>query len=126
MWPNPQFPAGLVTFIGKILNGKLPRMCIVKKKIMQKAIKSLTQICHKRTKRFFFYQQISINDFHFSSILKDNIVYCIFFWNRSGVWIRVYPYNETFNETYIFQNFLTHLAVYIRVCNYLLSIFPMF
>ena len=30
MWPNPQFPADLVTFTGQILNGKLHFLCIVK------------------------------------------------------------------------------------------------
>ena len=27
MWPNPQFPADLVTFTEKILNGKLHFLC---------------------------------------------------------------------------------------------------
>ena len=27
MWPNPQFPADLVTFTEEILNGKLPFLC---------------------------------------------------------------------------------------------------
>ena len=27
MWPNPQFPADLVTFTGEILNGKLNFLC---------------------------------------------------------------------------------------------------
>ena len=27
MWPNPQFPADLVTFTGEILNGKLYFLC---------------------------------------------------------------------------------------------------
>ena len=30
MWPNPQFPADLVTFTEEILNGKLHFMYIVK------------------------------------------------------------------------------------------------
>ena len=29
MWPNPQFPVGLVTFTGEILNGKLHFLCSV-------------------------------------------------------------------------------------------------
>ena len=29
MWPNPQFPADLVTFTGEILNGKLHFLCRV-------------------------------------------------------------------------------------------------
>ena len=29
MWPNPQFPADLVTFIEEILNGKLHFLCNV-------------------------------------------------------------------------------------------------
>ena len=29
MWPNPQFTADLVIFIGEILNGKLPFLCSV-------------------------------------------------------------------------------------------------
>ena len=30
MWPNPQFPADLVTFTEEILNGKLRILCSVK------------------------------------------------------------------------------------------------
>ena len=29
MWPNPQFPADLVTFTEEIINGKLHFLCIV-------------------------------------------------------------------------------------------------
>ena len=29
MWPNPQFPADLVTITGEILNGKLDFFCSV-------------------------------------------------------------------------------------------------
>ena len=29
MWPNPQFPAGLVTFTREILNGNLQFLCSV-------------------------------------------------------------------------------------------------
>ena len=29
MWPNPQFPADLVTFTEEVLNGKLYFMCSV-------------------------------------------------------------------------------------------------
>ena len=32
MWPNPQFPADLVTFTEEILNGKLPFICSVRDK----------------------------------------------------------------------------------------------
>ena len=32
MWPNPQFPADLVTFTEEILNGKPHFLCIVSRK----------------------------------------------------------------------------------------------
>ena len=31
MWPNPQFPADVVTYTGEILNGKLHFLCSVSK-----------------------------------------------------------------------------------------------
>ena len=31
MWPNPEFPTGLVTFIGEIFNGKPHFLCSIKK-----------------------------------------------------------------------------------------------
>ena len=37
MWPNPQFPADLVTFTEEILNGKLHFLCSENSKGLQDA-----------------------------------------------------------------------------------------
>ena len=41
MWPNPQETAGLLTFTGKILNGKLQFFCAVNSVIWEKSLKLL-------------------------------------------------------------------------------------
>ena len=36
MWPNPQFPADLVTFTAEILNGKLHFLCSINQSLLSK------------------------------------------------------------------------------------------
>ena len=56
----------------------------------------------KPHQRIFLQQQVISIIQVFS---KGNTVCCFFFWNRSGFWVKSYPYNETFDEIHVFDTF---------------------
>ena len=59
MWPNPQFPADLVTFTEEILNGKLHFLCSVKLKLKLTTILNMN-FFHKYFSKVFviFFEKV--------------------------------------------------------------------
>ena len=86
MWPNPQFPADLVTFTEEILNGKLHFLCSKRQKNLVVKLKQL-----KVEFRCFDNYDYSLTSSRVNDILLIKLHLCLFN-NLLGTFLKVRNY----------------------------------
>ena len=119
MWPNPQFPGDLVTFTGKILNGKLHFFYSCNGQIMATfhnkfwAKRSVNQPWPKPTNDPIFYKPVNWFALQISELVSiwwrtlvvnkliENSLFCVV---RELLTTYKYPKSFRFHETYWTEN----------------------